>query len=797
MHRSISRAVCLTLVLPAVWQVAAQAAPARAGAASASQADTEAAAGKKPPPDSSQMLQEVVVTAELRQEPLQKVPVSVQVFDRQRMDAQGVRSIDDVARLTPGVNFQRTGGSLNDYNGEESEIAIRGIQSSAGPQTTGIYLDDTPIQGRHMQFGTLNAYPALFDLARVEVLRGPQGTLFGAGSEGGTVRFITAQPSLYKFSAYSLAEVADTDGGGPSYQLGAAAGGPITQGTLGYRVSASYRRDGGWVDRVDFRTGDVLQKNSNWQDTYVLQGALTYAPAPNLTITPSIYFQDLYLNDTADTWSTLSNISAGIFRNGNLINNESRDPWLLPAVKIEWDIWGGAAKLISNTAYFSRNQHARVDYTEFNRIIYTGNPYPPPGHIAPASFTDSQHNLVQELRLQSAAPDSRLDWLAGFFYERQRENTTQVVYDPTLREDVLAEAGYDTGPLVDGVYSYVQSPFLAKDTQYALFGQVDYRIAAGLKLTAGVRAADVRFDGQAHYEYPVDVLGPPVTSSASSSERPVTPRLGLSYQPDSNLLIYTSAAKGFRIGGINAPLPGICGPALTALGHPDGVPTRYGSDSVWSYELGAKAVMWQHRLVIDASVYRINWNGIQQNIYLPSCGFEYTANLGWAESRGGDIDIRALPTKSLTLELTAGYTDAFYRQTIAGSTANVITSGDHLPANPWIVAASANYEFDVFGAVKPYLRVDWQAATAQRSLTQVQDPIDVSYDPNLPGQPATRSLSARAGMRVDGFDLSLFGQNLTNSRPLLYRSHDLVTSPLYYDYTWRPRTLGLTMTYHY
>lgn len=744
------------------------------------------------------MLKEIIVTAELRREPLQEVPVSVQVFDRKQMDAQGVRSIDDIARLTPGVNFQRNGGSLNDYNGEDSDIAIRGIQSSAGAQTTGIYLDDIPIQGRHMQFGTLNAYPALFDLARVEVLRGPQGTLFGAGSEGGTVRFITVQPSLYRFSAFSLAEGADTEGGGPSYQLGAAAGGPIIKGRLGYRVSASYRRDGGWVDRVDFRTGRVLESNSNWQDTYVLQGALTYAPTADLTITPSIYFQDLYLNDTPDTWSTLSNIPAGIFRNGNLVNNRSRDPWVLPSLRVEWDgLLGGRAKLVSDTGYLSRSQRARVDYTEFNRIIYTGNPYPPPGHVAPAYFTDSQHNFVQELRLQSSTRHSRLDWLVGFFFEHQRENTTQFVYDPTLRADVLSEAGYDTGPLVDGVYSYVQSPFLAIDTQYALFGQADYRLIDGLKLTAGVRVEDVKFDGRAHYEYPVDVLGPPVTSSASSSERPVTPRFGLSYQPDSNVLFYASVAKGFRIGGINAPLPGVCGPELAALGYPNGAPKRYGSDSLWSYELGAKSLLWRRRVVVDASVYRINWSGIQQNIYLPLCGFEYTTNLGWAESRGGDVDVRARATKSLTLELSAGYTDAFYRQTIAGSTANVITSGDHLPANPWMVTASANYVLHGFGAAKPYLRVDWQMATAQQSQTQVQDPADVSYDPNIPLGPATRWLSARAGVRIRGLDVSVFGQNLTDSRPLLYRSHDLVSSPLYYDYTWRPRTLGLTVTYHY
>ncbi len=789
MQRSILMAACLSALLPA-FCAAATPAGQPAGASAATQQT-----GAPAPAAAPILLKQIIVTAELRKQPLQYVPMSIQALSGTQLRAAGVHSIDDLARLTPGVNFQRTGGLLN---GEDSEIAIRGIQSSAGAQTTGIYLDDIPIQGPHLQFGTLDAYPALFDPARVEVLRGPQGTLFGASSEGGAIRYITVQPSLRHFSAYSLADGAYTDGGGPSYELGAAAGGPIIKGKLGYRVSASYRRAGGWVNRVNFRTGSPIERNSNWQDVYVLQGALTYAPTDNLKITPSIYFQDLYLHDTPESWSTLSNISAGVFRNGNLINNSSRDPWFLPSLRIEWDnLLGGRAKLISDTAYFQRNQSARVDYTEFNRIIYTGYPYAPPGHVAIGYFSDTQNNIYQELRLQSTAAKSKLHWLVGFWYEHQRENTTQFNYDPTLPQDVLALAGYSTGPLVDGVYSYLQSPFLAIDTQYALFGQASYRILKGLTLTAGVRVEADTFRGQAYYAYPVDILGPPVTSNASSSEHPTTPKFSLSYRPNRNVMLYASVAKGFRIGGINAPLPNVCDAELAALGHTHGVPTQYGADSLWSYELGAKTLLWRNRLSVDTSVYRINWSGIQQNIYLPLCGFQYTANLGWAESRGGDIDIRAQATRSLSLEVTAGYTDALYRKTIAGSSANVITSGDHLPANPWLIAASAKYDFPALGRYRPYLLLGWQMSTAQRSRTDVQNPADISYDPNIPLQPATRWLWARAGAYFDGFDVSVYGQNLTNTHPLLYVTQDIATVPFYYDYTWRPRTIGITVTYAY
>src|SRR5450432_268440 len=196
-------------------------------------------------------LEEIVVTATRRTERLQDVPISVSAFSQEKMDVQGLRNIDDVTRLTPGVAFSRNGtGSSANYNDENSDISIRGIDSQAGTSTTGIYIDDTPVQSRHIGFGAVNVFPALFDLDRVEVLRGPQGTLFGAGAEGGVVRFITPQPDLTKGSGYLRSEVASTKSGDASYEMGAAAGGPIISDVLGFRISASFRRDGGWVDQI-------------------------------------------------------------------------------------------------------------------------------------------------------------------------------------------------------------------------------------------------------------------------------------------------------------------------------------------------------------------------------------------------------------------------------------------------------------------------------------------------------------------------------------------------------------------
>src|SRR3979490_1380069 len=205
-------------------------------------------------PASSGGLEEIVVTRTRRSERLQDVPISVMAFSQEKLDSQGLHNIDDLVRLSPGVNFQRNGRSwAGNYNDEGSDINIRGVDSAAGTATTGIYIDDTPIQTRKIGFGSINAFPALFDLDRVEVLLGPQGTLFGAGAEGGVVRFIAPEPDLKKRGGYARADAAVTDGGSPSYEGGVAFGAPIIDDVLAFRASLSFRRDGGWVDRGGYK----------------------------------------------------------------------------------------------------------------------------------------------------------------------------------------------------------------------------------------------------------------------------------------------------------------------------------------------------------------------------------------------------------------------------------------------------------------------------------------------------------------------------------------------------------------
>lgn len=758
-------------------------------------------------------ISEIVVTAQRREERLQDVPISVSAFSQEKMDAQGIRTVDDLTTLTPGVSFERMGLSASsNYNDENSDISIRGIDSSAGPSTTAIYIDDTAIQTRHIGFGTVNAFPLLFDLERVEVLRGPQGTLFGASAEGGAIRFVTPEPSLTTDSGYVRSELASTDGGDASYEVGAAAGGPIVDGALGYRVSAYYRRDGGYVDRADYRTGDVTEQNANWQSTAVVRAALKWALSDAVTLTPSFFYQKLHINDTGAYWPELSDRDVGVFLNGNAQRNPSTDPFYLAALKLDADVTS-SAHLTANLSYFSRDQFDTPDYTQFDRADFGLNPRAPYGHAGESPFTDVQHNTILEARLQSTNPNARLTWTTGIYLAHLDENSTQFIDDRTLNGEYQAAYGV---PLCTALAPCVNGQIFAGpedrviDKQLAAFGDVTLKLTDSWLATVGLRVAKLEISGTSISYGPFD--GPtvgqnnPVVAAGSATENPVTPRYVLAYRPDRDDMMYLSAAKGYRGGGINGVLPDTCNASLQTLGL-TGVPTAFNQDSLWSYEFGTKNSFFNHRLQLDASVYLVDWKGIQQNVYLLSCGVQYTANLGVARSEGGDVHVQLKPAETLMFDLTAAYTDAHYTQTIcagvlsctgAGALSEpLVTKGDRLPGAPWTFTFSTEYGLPAFHQRDPYVRLDYHYTAAQSGLLPVQDPNNGIADPTLPGLPKTGTLALRAGMRWAGFDVSVFGQNLTNSHPLLFESRDITNENLYFARSTRPRTIGLTASYRY
>jgi len=755
-------------------------------------------------------LDEVVVTATRRQERLQDVPISATAFTSDKLEALGLHSIDDLSRVAPGVTFQRDGtGNNGNLNDEDSNINIRGVDSSAGTSTVGIYIDDTPIQGRHLTFTSFNAFPALFDLERVEVLRGPQGTLFGAGSEGGTVRFIQPTPDLQNYTAYSRAEFASTTGGAPDYEVGAAVGGPLIDGRLGFRVSVSDREDGGWVNRVDGKTGLVTDKNSISERTLVLRGALKWAPTDSLSITPSLYYQELTLKDTSAFWQNLSDPGNGEFSNGNSQPDRSKDPFLLGAVKVEWT--GSHVQLTSNTAVYSRHQSSTEDFTDFDWIIYglsPGGSSRPAGDLSTSIDTDVQRNFYQEIRVQSVDSAAAIVWSGGIFYAHLDEDATEIAIDPNLNSEYIAAYG---SPLCTaqapcpGGQILTQPVFRVIDSQYAAFGDATLKLSDAWQFTTGLRVAELDYRGNLDNYGPFIApdVGPtsPLDIIGSGGDKQITPKFVLSFKPDSQDLVYASAAKGYRGGGLNGGISDFCASDLAQLGLA-ATPRQYNADSLWSYELGAKDNLADGRLQVNASVYFINWKNIQQAVYLPDCSQSFVANLGAATSRGGEVEMQGKPMPSLLLSFSAAYLDAKYSKTVCAgptsctgvdaSASPIVTAGDHLPGAPWTVLMGGEYSLG-----DAYARLNYHLSTAPNGLEPNQDTNNGVSDPTYIDLARISTLDARAGIRLHGLDLSLFGQNLTDSHPIVFRNRFTTDSDLFFEHSIRPRTVGVTLAYRY
>jgi iron complex outermembrane receptor protein len=827
------------------------------------------AAPADPESNSGGGLEEIVVTATRREERLQDVPISVLAFSQEKLDQEGLKSIDDLARLSPGLNFQRNGmSSSGNYNDEGSDINIRGVDSTAGTSTTGIYIDDTPIQTRHIGFGSINAFPALFDLDRVEVLRGPQGTLFGAGAEGGAVRFLSPEPDLGKSSLFVKSDVASTDHGGPSYEGGAAFGAPIIEDKLAFRISASYRYDGGWVDRVAYTlspdaaaqlptpvyNGVITDPNANYWETTTVRAALKWKVNDALEIMPSIYYQHLHINDTAAYWVALSNPASQEYRNGNFGTNPSHDPFTLTAIRIKWDL--GFASLFSNTAFYDRNQAADSDYTQYLRATWSSipcfnagpptppcpvayqypNTFPMAGDNGYATFEDDQRNFYEEVRLTSHDPDSRFLWTGGVFFSHLSENVPENIFDNNLNQEVIDHTGGNSSICVPSVPAlacpggliYTGQLDKVVDRNIALFGEITFKFTDTFKATAGVRLSKIDYTGSIAETGPF--LGTTIDTSSSASEKPVTPKAVLTWQPDHDNMVYASASKGFRPGGPNIGVGAICNPNLASLGVTQ-VPAQFSSDNLWSYEIGSKNTFLDHTLEVNASLYYIKWNNIQQNVYLAACGEQFTANLGAAKSQGGDIEVLYKPISQLTFDLTAAYNDARLTKTscagaltfdaasdacVAPGAPNarpIATDGDALLGAPWSFTASSEYHFAELAGGSPYFRVDFQHSTAQKALLQVQDSNNAIFDSTLPGLPILNNLSMRAGFRFNGFDVSAYANNVTNAHPLQFEARDIypyagppgtgasqlgpTTDTLYFGRGVRPRTIGVLATYRY
>ncbi len=821
---------------------------------------------------SKSSVQEVVVTATRRAENVSKVPQSITAYTEQKLDKQGVKTIDDITRLTPGLS--RTVANST------SVISFRGVASSVGTSTTGVYIDDTPVQSRALAFFYSSPYPSVFDLSRVEVLRGPQGTLFGAGSEGGTIRFIFPTPSFTSYSGFGRAEVSTTNGGGISYEGGLAAGGPIIEDKLAFRADIFRRRDGGWIDfksgsftypdatntayttgnagpgSLIFHPNQTITQDGNWTDTTSSRLALSWKPIPGMTITPSIFFQNSFTYDqTASFLAAPSATNYGASQFTNLQNVPTvdanhialpgfiptnfplKDNLTLPALKIDWDL--GPVELVSNTSYLNRLNNLWSDYTQSYETSYAARKFPAAGDYVASDYQGKQENIDQEIRVQNTDPGARLKYVVGVFFSDEKQLSNQTIY-PNFLGSLSSYLGAKTGgapfygntpayinyygeDLVNGMSYFGQ--LNTHDIQTAAFTQLDFKVTDKLTLTAGVREAYFRLGLNALYTGPSTntnaAAGKPcpggigactvgaapfipasTISSSVAYENSVTPKFALAYQLTPTDLLYASASKGFRPGGAQQLLPSTCSVQLAQYGfvNAQGVgvsPTSYQSDSLWSYEVGAKDQFWGGKIQTAASAYYVDWSNIQTSVRLSSCNQTLNDNLGHATAKGGDLQVHYQVLPQLGLDAIVGYTESSFNNSVVLNGLSVYTKGSAIPGSPapWQVTLSGEYDFDLPHDYRGYIRADDTYNTAQRP-TNTTDPHTTAYIIGLQPIPATNLFNTRLGFYIHDAEVNVFANNLFNAYPSLALSRQ-ANQPMWTDYTFRPRTVGMQVVYRY
>jgi iron complex outermembrane recepter protein len=728
---------------------------------------------------SSESLEEVVVTATRRAESLQKVPISIDAITGAELTERGAISIADVAAMTPGLQFDLAYPGISTY----TTIAIRGMNANIGASVIGVYVDDTPIMVRLPANGGAGAaFPVVFDFDRVEVDRGPQGTLFGASSEGGAVRFISNQPSLTNFDGQAHAQLGWTQDGGLSYETAAAAGGPIIDDKLGFRVSVWESHDGGYIDRIQpYAPFDVVGHDDNTDHKLSVRAALAYQATDDIRITPGIFYQSIQMDNSSQfTGNVFSNPSSGQFYDSRLEPESSLDNFVLPTLRIEAHL--PFADLTSATSFWHRQLNVTFDATGLVGtlgIIDYGNPLGPDfptalSDYAPGLSPQTERAFTQEIRLASNQQGGFVSWVGGIFFDHRYQTDVFSLYS-----NVVQPSGASI------LYDYQNN----LDKQIAAFANVDLHLTQKLTLSLGERIAKVN-------SYQVNTAGGELNSSvppsltSSSSETPSTPRAVLSYQADPDDLFYLSASKGFRVGGGNAALPAICHTV---------VPPSYNSDSDWSYEIGAKNQLFNGRLQINTSVFHVLWTQIQQEISLGSCsGLPYITNAGNAIINGFDLAVQALATDRLRFNLNVGYADAYFNQTVFASPgAPLVQEGDKVgyPPQvnpPWDADALANYDFPLADNAKLYLRGEYQYHSHNPGPFRTEIPAGPAYFPQLAADPATHLFNARLGYVRNKVDISLYVDNVFDSHPLLGKFLWSSSSTLIAYNTFRPRTIGLT-----
>jgi iron complex outermembrane recepter protein len=729
----------------------------------------------------SNELEDIVVTAQKTSEPLSKVPISITAVSGATLADEHITDYADLARAVPNLSFSDFGGP------GQSNIEIRGISSQAGSATTGIYLDDVPINVLNI-YTTGATEPRFFDIDRVEVLRGPQGTIYGASSMGGTIHFVSNQPDLNTLSGSVHSSVGGTQGGGVNYEGDSVVNLPVVDGVAALRLGALYDHESGWIDRVNPNDDIIVAKHINDVDTSVIRATLKVQPTEALTITPSVFLQRVSAGG-----QDLFGLDYPRFESPTLVPETGRDEYAITSLTVNYDF--GWSDLTSVSGYFWRQDDRNIDGTVYDSQYIGSSLQQEFGYggaaisalAAPAQFNTGVNQIHQELRLASKpqGPDDKWAWIGGLYYAKTRTSLLDNEHIPgfnTTFESIYHDTPLDVlgAAFPDDLVYYALSEFV--NTDKAVFGQVTYTLLPGLKVTAGARYEEANEDLSFVTAGYFGGGTPPFSSGAKGHA--LTPKAVIAYDVSASTMVYASAAEGFRDGGVNRPVPiPLCSADLAGLGLTQ-APPDYKSDKLWSYELGVKSRALENSIVMTGALYDIRWNDIQTDIILPTCTFDIKDNIGSAESRGVEAQIDAHVNDHVALNLGGNFTSA---KIVEPVTLLGVERGDRIPGVPdYSINAGAEYSqpLDFGGRGKVRLDAQW-IGSSQGTI--------IHDDPDF-NRPSYFVMGVSGGVRWGSYDVSLFIKNLLNDDKVIQRPN---VAGVEYGIRVPPRTYGIGGSYSF
>ncbi|PCI54620.1 MAG: hypothetical protein COB36_09695 [Alphaproteobacteria bacterium] len=703
--------------------------------------------------DSKAYFEEILVTSAKRLQNLQKVPQSIQAMSEMRLEKFGADDFRGYSRVIPSLSFLDRGPG-------QQKMVIRGITAStsvtAGDEpgnraTVGIYIDEVPVA-----FNGYNPDLKLFDVERVEVIRGPQGTLYGAGSMSGTIRILTRNPETDRMAAKVSGQLSTTEQGGINIHLNGMINLPLVADKLAVRLTAYDRTISGYIDNVLLNT-----ENVNDEKTTGGRLGLKLKATEKLTVSAKFLHQITKLGGSS---SSNINQGVGILEQVRAVEEPYEDKFSIYSASATYSF--EAVELFTTFSLFDRRI---IDTNDFTHFLAQHDYNPVPFY---ARNTSDIKNYSFETRLLSKQREN-YEWIIGYFQSNQDLSYQQFV--PAYGFD---NANGDISEAYGRRDILFESELTFDERQRAIFLEGSYDLTSNLRATLGLRYFDYKqiftiwsngFFAGGYSQY-----------QSSLSEDGLNPKFHLSYQISENSLLYTQAVRGFRLGGANDFIPmDLCGPDLAALGLTEG-PKGYHSDHIWNYEIGSKNSFLNKKMLVNASIFYINWSDIQSTRRL-ECGFGFTENAGGAISRGFELETSFIPLDSLEIIISGSYTDAEFSEDVFNISAH---KGDDVPGVPKLsYNISLDYSFDLSDDLEGSLFVAYQHVGAIYRRAQKR-PLEKSsaYDMGL----------VRFTIRAKNWEMSLFVDNVWDQRARLFVERNFEYNTPIIN---RPRTWGLTFAY--